>query len=333
VGYQNEAKNAGVFENSGAEFSLNLRPLTRPNYSWDIGLGWGRNQSLVRSIAGADFLFTGSSFIGTVAKEGYPLGVIRGEGWVRCGISPDNVLGTVPLSTYCNGKPTGALYIDDGSNCAPDPGMPCEDPNPRILADPTPKWTGNAHSTFRYKKIELSALIDIKKGGVMWNGTRGALLSYGTHEQTATRAICTGPSNSNCTGNTHAFGDADWFPGPVAGPGANTKIPIGENWYRASNLAACPFTGIDEPCLEDAGYVKLREISIAYTFEQPWVGRALGMSSVDVRLSGRNLKTWTRYTGLDPETAVAGTYEQVGAADYFNLPLTRSFVITIGLNR
>jgi hypothetical protein len=57
------------------------------------------------------------------------------------------------------------------------------------------------------------------------------------------------------------------------------------------------------------------------------------MSSVDVRLSGRNLKTWTKYKGLDPETTVGGAYERVGGADYFNLPLTRSVVFTLTLNR
>jgi hypothetical protein len=332
-GYSSEAKNAGRFQNSGTELSLNLRPLTRPNYSWDIGLGWGRNQSRVDSIAGAQFLFTGSSFIGTVAQVGYPLGVIRGEGWVRCGVSPNDVIPGVSLNTVCAGKPKGTLYIDDGTNCSPDPGMPCEDTNLRILGDPNPKWTGNAHTTFRFRKLELSALVDIRHGGLMWNGTRGALLSYGTHKDTEIRAVCTGPTSADCTGNLRAFGDANWFAGPVVGPGAGMKIPIGENWFRTSNLAACPFTGIDEPCLENAGFVKLRELSVAYTFDQPWVGRTLGMSSIDVRVSGRNLHTWTKYTGLDPETNVAGPFEQIGAADYFNLPLTRSFVITVGLNR
>ncbi|MFL5612055.1 MAG: SusC/RagA family TonB-linked outer membrane protein [Gemmatimonadaceae bacterium] len=333
TGYSSEAKNAGKFSNSGTELSLNLRPLTRPNYAWDIGLGWGRNQSLVNNIAGAQFLFTGSSFIGTVAQVGLPLGAIRGEGWVRCGVSPDDVVPGISLATACAGKPKGTLFIDNGTNCSPDPGMPCEDPNPRILGDPNPKWTGNGHTSFRFHKLELSALVDIRHGGLMWNGTKGALWSYGTHKDTEVRAICTGPANTDCTGNLHAFGDADWYPGQVAGPGAGTKIPIGYNWYFASNLAACPFTGIDEPCLENAGFVKLRELSVAYTFDQAWVGRTLGMSSIDVRVSGRNLHTWTKYTGLDPETNVAGPYEQIGAADYFNLPLTRSFVITVGLNR
>lgn len=167
----------------------------------------------------------------------------------------------------------------------------------------------------------------------MWNGTKGALWSYGRDIDTQGRAVCTGATNASCTGNLHAFGTASFYPGPVVGPGAGTQIPIGENWYRTSGLAACPFTGYEENCLEDASYVKLREISVAYTFTQAWVSRSFGLSSIDVRVSGRNLHTWTKYQGLDPETTVGGATSRVGGTDYFNLPLSRSFVFTVGLNR
>jgi TonB-linked SusC/RagA family outer membrane protein len=336
TGFGSEAKNAGIFRNSGAELSLNLRPLMGTNYQWDLGFGWGKNQSLVENIAGAQFLFTGSSFIGTVAAVGQPLGAIRGTGWIRCGVTPTKYLqDNFPVAAAaCQGKSKGTLYIDDGTNGCANAGMPCGDTdNPHILGDPNPKWTGNMHSSFKYRKLELSTLLDVRHGGLMWDGTRGALWSYGTSGDTQNRAICTGSSNASCSGNLHAFGDPDWYPGSVTGPGAGQKIPIGQNWYKESGLAACPFTTIDEPCLENAGFVKLREISAAYTFDGPWVNRLLNLSTMTVRVAGRNLKTWTKYQGLDPETNVAGPFEQVGAADYFNLPLTRSFVVSVSLNR
>jgi TonB-linked SusC/RagA family outer membrane protein len=337
TGFSSEAKNAGVFKNSGAEVSLNLRPITRANYAWEIGAGWGRNQSMVESISGAQFLLTDFVLLQTVAQVGYPLGVLRGNGWVRCGMSPDNAVGgTKTLTQLCTDAqaPNGAIYLDDGTNCSPAAGMPCPDDVVRVIGDPNPKWTGNAHSTVRYKKFEFSGLLDMKKGGQVWNGTKGALYSYGTHKDTEGRATCVVTGGAlTCTGNEHSFGESGFYPGTYFGPGNGVKIPVGENWYRTSGLAACPFTGYDEPCIEDAGYVKLREISVAYTFDQPWVGRTLGLTSVDVRLSGRNLKTWSNYTGLDPETTVGGSSTRVGGQDYFNLPLTRSFVFTVGLNR
>jgi hypothetical protein len=120
----------------------------------------------------------------------------------------------------------------------------------------------------------------------------------------------------------------------VVGPGAGLQIPIGENWYRTSGVAACPFTGYDEPCVEEASYVKLREISLGYAFEGTGINRALGFRRIDFRVAGRNLKTWSKYSGLDPEIGgVGGNINRVGGYDYFNLPLTRSFVISFGLNR
>ncbi len=334
TGYQFEAKNAGIIDNKGTEISLNIRPLTRADYAWDIGLGYGRNKSNVVDIAGAEFLLTDNNLISAVAQQGFPLGVVRGNGWVRCGMSPDDVVPGLSLATVCAGAPRGATFIDDGTNCSPQPGMPCADDNIRVMTDPNPKWTGNVRSSFRWNKVTLSGLLDIKKGGAIINGTRGALYSYGTHGDTEDRAICTGPANANCTGNVHAFGEDGFYPGAVVGPGAGTRIPIGENWYRTSNLAACPFTGYDEPCVEDASYVKFRELSLSYSFEGPMINRLFGFRSLDFRVAGRNLKTWTKYKGLDPEISGAGgNINRVNGYDYFNLPLTRSVVVSFGLNR
>ena len=334
TGYSSEAKNGGVFANSGTELSLNLRPITKTNYSWDLGLGWGMNKSNVEKLSGAQFLLTDNTLLKTVAQVGYPLGVIRSLGWVQCGISPKDAIAGVDLDAVCKGAPKGAVYISDGTNdeCG-DKGMPCQDNTERVIGNPNPKWTGNAHTSIRFHKLELSGLVDIKKGGDVWNGTKSALYSYGTHKDTENRATCTGAATSTCTGNEHAIGEAGFYPGPVVGPGAGTKFPAGENWYRNSGLAACAFTGYDAPCIEDGGYVKLREISLGYTFDQPWVARSLGLSSLEVRVAGRNLKTWTKYTGLDPETNLGGSTSRVGGIDYFNLPLTRSFVFTVNLNR
>jgi hypothetical protein len=79
--------------------------------------------------------------------------------------------------------------------------------------------------------------------------------------------------------------------------------------------------------------VKLREISAAYTFDGAWSEPAAQPVDDDGARRGRNRRCGWKYRGLDPETNVAGPFEQVGAAYYFNLPLTRSFVVSVSLNR
>ncbi|MEO7218520.1 MAG: SusC/RagA family TonB-linked outer membrane protein [Gemmatimonadaceae bacterium] len=55
--------------------------------------------------------------------------------------------------------------------------------------------------------------------------------------------------------------------------------------------------------IEDASYVKLREVSATYTLPDRFA-RRLGAHGAQISIAGRNLHTWTKYTGLDPEGAV-----------------------------
>ena len=324
TGYQFEPRNAAKLRNSGHEVSLNMRPYSTPAFSWDLGVQWARNRNVVKSLAGVTYYTLPGSFagsLGNVAIVGQELGVIYGYGFVRCGISDPAV---IPNPAACTGASKGAMYIDTN-------GFPLDDPNPRVVGNPNLRWSGSLSTAVRYHKWQVSGLLDIRHGGDMWNGTKGALWSYGTHGDTQQRATC--DASDVCTGNLKTFGQGGWFDGPVVGPGANTAVPIGQNWYRDGS-APCPFTGTnDEPCMEDAGFVKLREITVAYTFDQQWVGRVLGISSFDVRVTGRNLVTWTKYTGYDPESNLTGAATDARGADYFNMPQSRSFIIGVTLNK
>ena len=63
------------------------------------------------------------------------------------------------------------------------------------------------------------------------------------------------------------------------------------------------------------------------------MSRTLGLSSIELRVAGRNLLTWTDYTGVDPETSLLGAATPVRGIDYFNNPQSRSFVFSFTLNR
>jgi len=316
TGYSYQYTNAATFRNRGIEATLNLRPIQNAEYGWEVGLQWARNRGVVLSLNGPQYIYFGSG----VAQVGEEIGASRTQGYIHCGISDPSLLSGA-VGTACAGAPKGAMYIDAS-------GFPVTDPNLRILANPNPRWTGSVRTAFRFHKIEVSGLLDIRHGGVVPNDVKGALWSYGTHQDTQQRADCNG---TTCTGNLKTFGQGGWFDGPVAGPGAGLAVPIGENWYRQSD-AACPFTSVEEACLEPHGFVKFREISLTYTLDQAWVQRVIGVSSVDIRVAGRNLHTWTKWTGYDPETSGGGATDPIQGSEYFGNPQTRSFVFTVTLN-
>jgi TonB-dependent starch-binding outer membrane protein SusC len=76
--------------------------------------------------------------------------------------------------------------------------------------------------------------------------------------------------------------------------------------------------------VENADFVRLREVALTLTAPEHWVGGAASGRSVQLTVSGRNLHTWTGYSGLDPETSAWGGVPY-GAVEFLTQPLPRTF--------
>jgi hypothetical protein len=322
TGYTQKPANAARLRNAGVEVALNVRPITTSNFAWDVGLQFATNRSRVLDLAGVQFVpfpisggNNGLTGIQAVAIEGQPLGVYYGTDFIRCGrgltyagYDIDNTAG------HCQGAPVGALYIDST-------GYPVEDVGGNyVIGDPNPDWTGSVRTSFRINKFSIGGLLDIRQGGVASNQTKGALNHFGTSRE----------SQVMRDGGNFVFGETYFGDETVAGPGAGMGVPIGQSWFTGDGGI---FNGPKSQFNEDASFVKLREISLGYTFDQPWVSRLLGFSSMELRVAGRNLHTWTNYTGVDPETSLLGAASPARGFDYFNNPQSRSYVFSLTLNR
>ena len=319
--------NAAAIQNKGVELTLNLHPIQLANAGWDVGVQFGRNRGKVLSLNGADFInynlegFTGA--IGTSAV-GFAPGVIQGSDFVRCGRGITNIaipgLGVVSDvdGSVCAGAPKGALVLGDD-------GLPVADPAQRIIADPNPKYTMSYNTSVRWNKLSLSGLLDVRKGGSVWNGTRGVLDFFGTGKDTKVRTRTDGQYGVNYM--------TDIYPTTV-GPGKNV-VPFqsATDWQNWFNGDGGGFGTVGAQFVEDGSFAKLREISLTYTIDQPFFRNLTGFSSADIRIAGRNLKTWTKYTGFDPEVNLGGAEFLTQGLDYFINPPTRSFVLSFSLTR
>ncbi len=79
--------------------------------------------------------------------------------------------------------------------------------------------------------------------------------------------------------------------------------------------------------IRDASFAKLREIAVNYTLPERYT-RTFGGHSASVNVAARNLHTWTKWTGLDPENSfLSGTTQEQD-----NLPQLMSIVTSINLN-
>jgi hypothetical protein len=91
--------------------------------------------------------------------------------------------------------------------------------------------------------------------------------------------------------------------------------------------------GVMTPYIEDASFLKLREVSLSMQVPTRYL-RTSGLGARDVRLSlsGRNLLTWQRYSGLDPEVGNLGNAAIRNNLDVAAYPPSRSifFEISVG---
>ncbi len=294
-GYSTQLMNAGAISNNGIEAVLNLGIVRSNDFNWDMSVNFTKNNIKVERLAeGVDNIGLGG-FVGSSVRAvaGQPYGSIFGFGWAR------------------NDK--DQILIDNDTNSA-DYGYPIMNYEEQAFGSANPDWMMGIRNTFTWKGITLSAQLDIRQGGVMWNGTRGALYFFGTHKETENR-----------TGTKV-------FQGVLASDSTTTnsiEVPYGEGWLSLNNGNG--FYGSNtEDFVEDASWVRLRELTLSYAIPSS-IMESTPFSGLTVTFTGRNLWLSTKYTGVDPETSLQGASNAQGL-DYFNMPSTKSYVMAFSLN-
>ncbi|MFM7216819.1 MAG: TonB-dependent receptor domain-containing protein, partial [Bacteroidota bacterium] len=287
TGYQAQVKNAGSMENKGWEIMLYATPVKTKDLRWDVSINYSRNRNKVLKLAdGINELFLGG-FEGSAvyAVTGKPYGQIYGGRFVR----DDN----------------GNLVIVDG--------LPIQDDQVGVIGDPNPDWLAGVTNTVTFKDFTLSALLDIRHGGDIWNGTRGAITFFGTAEGTE------GRGNEVVFGGVEGYYDANDQLVITSNPNT-TSATLDQSYYQGIGSG---FTGPAEPFVEDGSFVRLRELSLTYSIRKEWLKNS-PFGSVDISFIGRNLWLQTAYQGIDPETSLTGASNSLGM-DYFNNPGTKSY--------
>ncbi len=293
-GYFRQVKNAGEITNKGIEAILTVNPIRDDNFKWDFSLNFSKNENTVEKLApGVDNIFLGG-FVGASVRAvaGQPYGSIYGFGWQR--------------------DEQGRVKIGDDPENEAEYGFPIVDRAEKNFGSATPDWLFGFRNNLSYAGLTLSFLIDVKKGGVLWNGTKGALYFFGTHKETENRNY------------------KKVFEGVKATSGAvnDIEVTIDQGWLALGNGNGF-FGNNTEDFIEDAGWVRLREVSLSYNLPKD-ISKMLFVSDITVSFTARNLWLSTDYTGIDPETSLMGTVNAQGI-DYFNMPNTRSYNFTVNL--
>ncbi|MCU0446010.1 MAG: SusC/RagA family TonB-linked outer membrane protein [Microscillaceae bacterium] len=182
-----------------------------------------------------------------------------------------------------------------------------------LIGNPNPDFLLGIRNTFTYKNLSLTFLWDIRQGGDVWNGTEAVMTNVGATVRTEQR------------------GQQIVFDGVLANGERNTQaVTLTQaNWFQ-NNGRATGASGVHEQFIEDASWVRLRDINLTYRLPSKLLGRTKFIKAMDITVFGRNLLLFTKYSGVDPENNLYGISGSNGL-DYFGNPNTRSMGASLNI--
>jgi TonB-linked SusC/RagA family outer membrane protein len=318
LGFESQWQNAGTVESKTWEAALEASFVERPDFLWTGRLNLDRTtQKITRLGVPAYELVNERARI--IIKEGEELGTFYGFKWARgCGDLPtgtdcsvfqlndDGLLVYVgPGNDYREGmakKLWGTVGTVSGQTYewgAPIKPLESQPNYFTKIGSAQPDLNASFQQDLQWRNLGLTLLFDGEFGGMIMNQTR----QWGSRTSVASIDQRNKPDELK-------------KPLPYYGP---TKLYAGNirnDWF-----------------VERADFVKLREVSLRYTFNRGDLPAALRLSRATINLVGRNLKTFTGYIGHDPEVGKRsfGGSAAVGRIDEYFYPNYRSLGIDIEL--
>jgi TonB-linked SusC/RagA family outer membrane protein len=304
-GFQNQIQNAADVGSKTTELSLQTIVIDRPDFSYSFGLTGDHTTQRILKLGRAPYRVNAGGQNQDVFyyKTGEPLGIIYGAKWVRSFAElKDNPANASAVESDYVVNPLGFLVKASQRGTASERPIAYVDAagNTQFkIGDVNPDFSFGFSNNLKVKGVGLYALFDGQKGGQIYNFTKQWMFQDLRH------------------------GDMD-----QSGKPADQKIT--QPFYSSglyNGLVASDYF------VESGSYVKLRELSVSYDFGAralDRVGLAKYANNVKVALIGRNLYTWTNYSGFDPEVTSGNDFNF--RIDGFRYPQFRTITgqVTLG---
>lgn len=308
TGYATYVQNIGTVGNKGIELTLNVRPVSTKDFTWNIGYVFSRNWNKVLELTGSSqdpLLFGFSSAIDAEMRA---------------------VVGKTVASIY-----TGIPQTNSAGQVVvnPNTGFPLANTTPLYGLNLTKGYMGSGlytyqmglTNTFTYKNWSLSGSLDFRYGGVMFSETANLALFVGNAAPTVynDRRPFIYPNSVVSLGNGKYAANTTYI-GTNQGAGENDQT---YNAYSESNS----YSGAaDQQRIISKSFLKLRDINLSYNLPKAWA-TGIRASTLSVGLYGRNFLLWTPKNNVyvDPEATNLGNDLQGEYGELAGPPLTKSY--------
>lgn len=302
-GFSSAVINAGEIENKGWEIALNLTPIkTAGGFEWTSTFNFTKIETLIVDAGeGGDIYIGGvNSSLGSIHRTGLPYGQIFGSKNAR--------------------SPEGDLLIDKNL------GTTILLPTAEIIGDPNPDFQLGFINTFNFKGFSLQTLIDWRQGGDMYLTTASSLLLRGqikaTEDREGLRVI------------PGVYGDTRTFEPVTDEKGQYVRNTTGITTFDYFFSNGFGSYGADETNVYDVTTIRLREVSLSYTFSKNLLAKT-PFGSARLSISGRNL--WWKAPNIlegvnqDPEVLAETASSNVQGFEYGSFPTTRRYGVNLSV--
>ncbi len=287
--------NGATTRNTGIELTLRGTPVLRRNFSWDVLANFNHSRGITVSLPfdQTEFYNSDTWLYGNVRNGTMP------------GISTMSLTGFFyqRVASDSAGK-VGQLLID------PTSGLPLRDVSAfkDYGYDRQPDFTIGLTNRFKYKRLGFDFLLDIRKGGDVFNATQHWLTVRGLATSTLDRET------------------PRIVPGILKDGKENTPTPTVNNIVVVPAVNTAYYTSISEELFieKNINWLRMRDATLSYSLPPGF----LGAKAASVYVTATDLFLITNYTGLDPivngNTAATGGSGGVGI-DFGNFPMPRTF--------
>ena len=285
--------NSGQVENYGIEATLSQDILQTKDFQWTANVNFGLNRGRLRKLPGDQIEYLATQ----LSNDFYCAALVGGSTTTMVG------------KDYARTE-NGDVLIDEN-------GYPIISSNKNNhLGDREPNFLLGVGSTFTWKDLSLSFLVDGRYGGDVYNYTGRGLISNGqSHfwEKYRNRKVIFNGVVDN--------GDGTYRP--------NTTPVILD-----SQTSSVYFHGVTSNFIEDGSYIRLSYVTLSYDFGKLMkkLGAGNPIKGLRASLTGRNLLLLTKYTGADPQI-MSGATSGIGTMgiDNYSIPSTRNFNLNVNV--
>ena len=172
-----------------------------------------------------------------------------------------------------------------------------------FVGSPFPKLQMGLNLNAAYKGIDVSVFFQAVTGNKIYNNAKYSLERYdGPNNYEVDVQPWTSQNSSTTTPRLLQGGGA----GDLGLAAASNSLYNSTRW------------------LENGDYLRLKNVQIGYTFPKTLLAWAPSLGSVRVYATGRNVVTWTKYSGFDPEITGTGYFSR--GVDNSAYPNVRTFI-------